>query len=305
LRALTTRTDLKKKRDSPLATKDKLGRLIVGAAVVAISTGHSSDDADDDNAQERIALLVSAGVDIIVLDAPNGDSQRQLELLRAIKTAHPSVEVIAGNVVRTSQARRLLESGADGLRVGMGVGSVATSQLLKAVGRPQLSAVYHCARLARQFDVPVIADGGLKNTGTIIKALALGASCAMMGSLIAGVEESPGEYFFRDGMQLKSFRSSTSSRFIRQHGGVEGAHQGGVGPEGVGGAVADKGPLCRYLPYLCQAIRHGLQDMGTISIAKMHEELYSGQLRFELRSSSAQKEGGVHDLHSYSQRMFA
>lgn len=300
MRALTTRTDLKKNRDSPLATKDKAGRLVVGAAVRAAATEYPSGD----DVKERIRMLVLAGVDIIVLDAPNGDCHTQIELLKHIKREHPDVEVIAGNVVRISQARRLLECGADGLRVGMGVGSVATSQLLNAVGRPQLSAIFHCAKLARQFDVPVIADGGLKNTGTIIKALALGASCAMMGSLIAGVEESPGEYFFQDGVQLKHYRSSTYVAGFGQHDDSAMYH-GGMSWGAVRGAVSDKGPLCRYIPYLCQSIRHGMQDMGTISIAKMHEELYDGKLRFELRSTSAQKEGGVHDLHSYSQRMFA
>ena len=302
LRALTTRTDLKKNRESPLATKDAHGRLVVGAAVD--SAPLLSPSPDSDSAKERIRRLHEAGVDVIVLDAPNGDNQRQMDLLRHIKQNYPDVDVIAGNVVRVCQARTLLEAGADGLRIGMGVGSVATSQLVKAVGRPQLSSVYHCAKLAREYDVPVIADGGLKNTGAIIKALALGASCAMMGSLFAGVEESPGAYFFQDGVQLKQYRSS-SSNFRAKDSSDCGAGEIVLLSGAVIGAVADKGPLSRYLPYLCQSIRHGLQDMGTISIVKMHEALYTGELRFELRSSSAQKEGGVHDLHSFTQRMFA
>lgn len=296
--ALTTRTDLKKNRDSPLATKDSSGHLVVGAAVPAGKSSASMNDA-----LERVRSLYDAGVDIIVLDAPNGDNQTQLTLLTAVKLQFPNIQVIAGNVVRTSQARKLLDAGADGLRIGMGVGSVATSQVIKAVGRPQLSAIYHCAKLAREYDVPVIADGGMKNTGTVIKALSLGASCAMMGSLFAGVEESPGEYFFQDGVQLKHYRNS-SSNSLRDGVGDGSAAEMTI-PGLVSGAVADKGPLNRYLPYLCQSIRHGMQDMGTASVTQMHHDLYNGALRFELRSSSAQKEGGVHDLHSFSQRMFA
>jgi IMP dehydrogenase len=246
---------------------------------------------------EHVEALVLAGCNIILLDTQNGDNLLQLELLRAIKSKFPAVDVVAGNVVRLSQAKQLLEAGADGLRIGMGVGSVATTQLVRAVGRAQLSAIYHCAKVAREYGVPVMADGGLKNTGCIIKALAVGASTVMMGSLLAGVDESPGDYFFQDGIRLKHYRGmsaappmlSTSTTVI----------------SGVSGAVVDKGPLSRYFPYLAQSVRHGLQDMGIRSLELLREYLYSGQLRFELRSSSAQKEGGVHDLHSFQQRLYA
>jgi IMP dehydrogenase len=315
LRALTTRTDMKKNRDFPLASKDSSGKLLVGAAI--------KSSARDIIERRRIKILVDAGCDILLLDSQNGDNQTQLETIREIKRDYPKVEVIAGNVTRTAQARALLEAGADALRVGMGVGSVATTQIVKAVGRAQLSAIYHCAKIAKEYGVPVIADGGIKNTGCLIKSLALGASCAMLGSLLAGVSECPGDYFYSGGTRLKSYRGNFSS--APTHEGLKTNSPGSprsspkkgfssskalLEPSvwvssGVAGAVVDKGPLSTYIPYLCQSIRHGLQDMGTASLNEMWHQMYSGQLRFELRSSSAQKEGGVHDLHSFQQRLYA
>lgn len=314
LRALTTRTDLKKNRAFPQASKDKHGKLIVGAAVRA-----SSRDPID---IIRLQRLHEAGCDIIVLDAVNGDNDRQIEMIQIIKDRFPGMDVIAGNVVRVSQAKKMLEAGADGLRIGMGSGSVATTQLVKAVGRAQLSSIYACAKLARSYGVPVIADGGIKNTGCIIKALAIGASCVMMGSLLAGVDESPGDYFYQDGVRLKHYRGTFSSAYVDHQSNDTGLAQspsrgGNLSKatfatettfritSGVSGAVVDKGPLSRYIPYLAQSIRHGLQDMGTRSLVQTWEQLYSGKLRFELRSPSAQKEGGVHDLHSFQQRLYA
>ncbi len=279
----------------PLASKDANGKLLVGAGIPASNKEHIDID--------RVDALYQAGVNVIVLDAQNGDSDFQIEYLKLIKQKYPDLDVIAGNVVRLSQAKNLLDAGADALRIGMGVGSIATTQVVKAVGRAQLSAIYACARLARGYGVPVIADGGIKNTGCIIKALAIGASAVMMGSLLAGVDESPGEYFYQNGLRLKHYRANNWNE-----GKKEALHHSENVYQvvsGVRGAVVDKGPLNRYIPYLCQSIRHGLQDFGTISLTVMREELYSGKLRFEVRSMSAQREGGVHDLHSFAQRLFA
>lgn len=321
LRALTTRTDLKKNQAFPNSSKDKNGKLLVGASV----RSNVSDILDT----ERIKALVDAGANIILLDAQNGHNELQMDMLKYIKATFPDIDVVAGNVVRVSQAKDLLEAGADALRVGMGAGSVDTTQLIKAVGRPQISAIYFCAKLAREYGVPVIADGGIKNTGCLIKALSVGASCVMMGSLLAGVDESPGDYFFQDGMRLKSFRGAYSKESIK-HDGVNSnktssntsnyggsprdrlrSISGSTGgtlvsiPSGASGAVVDKGPLNRYFPYLCQSIKHGLQDFGTKSLAILWSELYDHKLRFECRSASAQKEGGVHDLHSFQQRLYS
>lgn len=208
-------------------------------------------------------------------------------------------KVIGGNVATHSQTKRLLEAGVDGLRVGMGVGSVSTSQQVKACGRAQLSAIYHSAMLARKYNVPVIADGGIANTGCVIKALAMGASSVMMGSMLAGVEESPGEYYFEDGMRLKQYHGVTSLSVVTQQG-----MQNAIA-SGVSGAVVDKGPMRRFIPYLVQSVRHGLQDMGIQSLEDLRTALYSGELRFELRSPASQKEGRVHDLHTFQQRLFS
>mmetsp|Transcript_17299 Transcript_17299/g.29267 ORF Transcript_17299/g.29267 Transcript_17299/m.29267 type:complete len:561 (-) Transcript_17299:256-1938(-) len=343
LKALSTRTDLQKNKHNPMASKDKDGKLLVGAAISA--------GAFDDFDIYRLELLNEAGCNVIILEAQNGDCDVQVDYIKHIKNNYPSMDVIAGNVVRSAQAKALLEAGADGLRVGMGVGSVATTQLVKAVGRAQLSAIYACARIARQYGVPVIADGGVKNTGCVIKALAIGASVVMMGHMLAGVEESPGEYIYQNGVRLKTYRANyagapgrgnlasspgrTSSRkhlaagqpstaslasYSQDGAGVlpsPGAHGGAGGgnatsisasrrvASGVSGTVVDKGPIQRFIPYLCQSIRHGMQDMGTSSVTQLHEFLYQGTLRFELRSTSAQKEGGVHDLHSFSQQLYA
>jgi len=246
--------------------------------------------------------LVEAGVDLIALDCRSGDSERALAALRWLKASFPEVDAMSGNVATRRQCQRVIEAGADSVRVGVGVGSIATTQVVKAVGRAQISAIYHCSKLARKHGIPVIADGGITNPGCTTKALAMGASAVMMGSLLAGVEESPGDYFFADGKRLKHYQAMNSVDAIMRRGVMQTSE--GILASGVSGAVVDKGSLNLFIPYLSQGVRHGFQDMGISSILSMAEALDSGTSRFEIRSSSAIKEGGVHDLHSFSKRLF-
>jgi IMP dehydrogenase len=298
--ALIARTDLQKNRDNPLASKDQVNKqLLVGAAI-----GTRPDDRD------RAKALVEAGVDVIIIDSSQGDSLYQLEMIRHLKKVHPTVDVIGGNVVTPSQALHLIQAGADGLRVGMGIGSICTTQEICAVGRAQASAVYHVAKFAKKYGVPIIADGGVKSTGHITKALCLGAGTVMMGSMLAGTDESPGEYFYQDGVRLKRYRGMGSLEAMSKGGekryvwdDSDAASTIKVA-QGVSGSVQDRGTLRRYIPYLMQGVRHGLQDAGCRSVLEAQERLYSEKLRFEIRSPASQKEGGVHGLHSYQKRLF-
>jgi len=295
--ALMARTDLQKTANFPLATKDKSGCLAVAASI-------GTRPADRD----RVQVLAAAGVDAIIVDSSQGDSNFQHDIIRWIKTEFPSMQVVGGNVVTKLQAKHLIESGADALRVGMGIGSICTTQEVTACGRAQASAVYNVAKLARAYNIPILADGGISSPGHIVKALTLGAGAAMCGSLLAGTEETPGEYFYAEsGVRCKRYRGMGSIEAMKK--GSDDRYFGTLSSmkvaQGVSGAVTDKGSIHRYVPYLIQGIKHGMQDMGAHSVTELQRQLREGELRFELRSAAAQREGGVHGLHSFERKLYA
>ncbi len=290
--SLMSRNDLLKNREFPLASKDKEKQLRVGAA---IST--------KEEARERADSLIKAGVDVLVIDSAQGNSLYQVEMIKFIKNEYPDVDIIGGNVVTEEQSRNLIEAGADALRIGMGPGSICVTQTTMAVGRSQATAVFKTARAAEKYGVPVMADGGIANIGHISKALALGASTVMMGSMFAGTNEAPGEYFYENGARLKKYRGMGSVEAIEAGGSkryfAEEAKV--IVAQGVSGAVMDKGSLNDYIPYLIQGLKHSFQDIGLRGIEDLHKNLKSGDLRFEIRSSMAQTEGHVHDMYSYKE----
>ncbi|CAN1263087.1 Inosine-5'-monophosphate dehydrogenase 2 [Linum perenne] len=255
--------------------------------------------------KERLEHLVKAGIDVVVLDSSQGNSIYQIEMIKYVKRTYPHLDVIGGNVVTMN-----------GLRVGMGSGSICTTQEVCAVGRGQATAVYKVASVAAQSGVPVIADGGISNSGHIVKALVLGASTVMMGSFLAGSAEAPGQYvntgfFFcvcghQKNGKMKKYRGMGSLEAMSQ-----GSDQRYLGDksklkiaQGVVGSVKDKGFALEFIPYTMHAVKQGFQDLGASSLQSAHDLLRSQTLRLEVRTGAAQKEGGVHDLESYEKKRF-
>ena len=278
----------------PRATKNSNNQLMVGAAV----STHPRD-------RERIDQLIKNNIDVIVVDSAQGNSSYQLETIRYIRSKNNTVDIIGGNVVTISQAKKLIDEGVDGLRVGMGIGSICTTQEVCGVGRGQATAVYKVSSFARKHDIPIIADGGIQNSGHIIKALALGASTVMMGSKFAGTDESPGDYFYENKIRVKSYRGMGSIDAMKKRSGERYLCSSNkiLVPQGVTGTVVTKGSIKETIPYIEKGILHGFQDIGVKNIEELHNKLYLGEIRYEIRSLQSQLDGRVHDLYSHEKNV--
>jgi IMP dehydrogenase len=264
LKGLITVKDIKKRIEYPLATKDEYGRLRVGAAV-----GVGPD------AGERAAALVGAQVDVIVVDTAHGHARAVIEMVRRLKTEH-SVEIIAGNISTAAATQALIEAGADAVKCGQGPGSICTTRVVAGVGVPQVTAVYDCSRVAAERGVPVIADGGMTSSGDVAKAIASGADSVMLGSMLAGTDEAPGEVVVSHGERFKEYRGMGSLASMRARGFSKDRYfQGDVEdsdklvPEGIEGRVPYKGPLRNVVQQLVGGVRQAMGYCGAATIEEM------------------------------------
>ncbi|WP_343531918.1 IMP dehydrogenase [Pedobacter sp.] len=284
LSGLITFKDIQKVKNYPVACKDEKGRLRVGAAV-----GVTADT------MQRVDALVKAGVDVIAIDTAHGHSKGVIDKLKEVKAKYPELQVIAGNIATGAAAKALAEAGADAVKVGIGPGSICTTRIIAGVGVPQLYAVFECAKALRGTGVPVIADGGIKHTGDIAKAIAAGASTVMAGSLFAGVEESPGETIIYEGRKFKSYRGM---------GSIEAMEQGSkdryfqdveddikkLVPEGIVGRVPYKGTLAEVMYQYIGGLRASMGYVGAASIDKLQEA------QFVQITAAGMRESHPHDI---------
>jgi IMP dehydrogenase len=282
LKGLITVKDIQKKLKYPNAAKDPQGRLRVGAAVG--STG---------DFLERAQELVSKKVDVIAVDSAHGHSQRVMEAVKALKHAMPDVEIVAGNVASYEGARDLISLGADGIKVGIGPGSICTTRVVSGAGVPQITAIADCARATREGGVPLISDGGVKFSGDITKAIAAGADAVMMGSLFAGTDESPGETILYQGRTFKSYRGMGSMGAMAQGSSDRYSQEpnGKLVPEGIEGRVPYKGPLSDLVYQLVGGLRAGMGYCGSGTIAELQEKA-----NFLRVTVAGVREGHVHDV---------
>ncbi|WP_394954932.1 IMP dehydrogenase [uncultured Helicobacter sp.] len=281
LKGLITIKDIQKRIEYPNSNKDDFGRLRVGAAVGVFGV-------------ERAQALVEAGVDVIVLDSAHGHSANVIKTLKDIK-AKLSVDVIVGNVVTPQATRDLIEAGADGIKVGIGPGSICTTRIVAGVGMPQVSAVDLCSQAAKSYGVPIIADGGIKYSGDIAKALAVGASSVMIGSLLAGTEESPGDLMIYQGRQYKSYRGMGSigamTRGSADRYFQEGTAQEKLVPEGIEGRVPYRGKISDVVHQLTGGLSSCMGYLGSKNITELWE-----RAEFVEITSAGLRESHVHDV---------
>ncbi|MFV1951039.1 MAG: IMP dehydrogenase [Nitrospinota bacterium] len=285
LKGLITIKDIEKRRRFPNSTKDSLGRLVVGAAV-----GVSG------NCEERIKALIEARVDVIVVDSAHGHAEMVLQTIKSIKKKYPDTQVIGGNVATPEGARDLIEAGVDAVKVGIGPGSICTTRIVAGVGVPQLTAVAECAEVADKYGIPIIADGGIKHSGDITKAIAAGASSVMIGSIFAGTEESPGRKILFQGRSYKEYRGmgsigamaeGGSDRYFQEHEFSDTK----LVPEGVEGRIPYKGPLSFTVHQLMGGLRAGMGYCGCGNIEELRKK--AGFVKI---TPAGLQESHVHDV---------
>ena len=284
LRGLITIKDIEKKIKYPNACKDRLGRLRVGAAV---GVGDFS---------ERVPELLRAGVDVVVVDTAHGHSQGVMDAVKGIKKKYPSLDVVAGNIATAEATRDLIRAGADCVKVGIGPGSICTTRMVSGAGVPQITAVMDCVSVADKARIPVIADGGIKFSGDITKALAAGASCVMIGGLLAGTDESPGETILYQGRTYKTYRGMGSigamergskDRYFQAHE----QEKSKLVPEGVEGRVPSKGPLAASVHQLIGGLKAGMGYTGSENLKALRT-----RAKFVKISTAGLRESHVHDV---------
>lgn len=281
---LITYRDLQKEKEHPFACKDTVGRLRV-AAGIGIT----------DDALQRVAALVAEGVDAVVLDCAHGHSKNVLTKLKEIKAVYPGLDVVVGNIATADAAKALVEAGADGIKVGIGPGSICTTRIVAGVGVPQLTAIFECAKVASAAGVPVIADGGLRYSGDIVKALAAGGDCVMCGSMFAGTEEAPGETIIYNGRKFKSYRGMGSLDAM-EAGSKDRYFQSGTKetkklvPEGIVGRVPYKGTLEETVYQLVGGLKSGMGYCGAHDIKELQ------RAKFTKVTASGMAESHPHDI---------
>jgi len=285
LKGMITFKDIQKSSTYPNASKDLNGSLLVGAAV---STSKESF--------ERIDALVKENVDVITIDTAHGHSKSVIDTLKYIKKKHPAQQVIVGNIATADAAELLIKSGADAIKVGIGPGSICTTRIVAGVGVPQLSAIYHCSKIARKHKVPLIADGGIRYSGDIAKAIAAGADSVMLGGLLAGTDESPGEVEMFEGRTYKSYRgmgsigamqSGSKDRYFQDHH----SESKKLIPEGIEGRVPYKGTMKTILHQLTGGLRSSMGYLGCKNI-----KLMKTKTNFIKISNSSRIESHTHDV---------
>ena len=283
LKGLITIKDIEKQIKYPLSAKDEQGRLLCGAGVGITA-----------NMMERIDALVNAHVDVIVVDSAHGHSANIIKAVRQIKEKYPDLQIIAGNVATGAATKALIEAGADAVKVGIGPGSICTTRVVAGIGVPQITAVMDCYEVAKEYNIPIIADGGIKYSGDMTKALAAGASVCMMGSMFAGCDEAPGAFELYQGRKYKVYRGMGSLAAM-ENGSKDRYFQEGAKklvPEGVEGRVAYKGSLEDMIFQLVGGIRSGMGYNGCPTIPELQE-----RAKFVKISAASLKESHPHDIH--------